>query len=727
MFAGAVAVVAAVPASRAWSSIELSRLILLVTSPFAPSFQPLPTLSATTKVVAADGSVLATLNNGERRQPVTLGDLPSVVPHAVLAAEDANFYKEAAVNPLGIARALVTDVGGNSTQGGSTITQQLAKINYTGSKRSIIRKLNELLYADQLERHYTKDELLIRYLNQVYFGDGAYGIAAAANTFFDVPVSDLTADQAAVLAGKIRNPEPLDPFRNPAATKARRDEVLRAMAVHGWLPAGQLAADVAAPLGAKSPPPQPEVDPLFVDYVKSELATLPALGDTPADRQRAVATGGYTVDTTLDPATVAAAEDATKSYLGSKGDPSDAVVSVQPGNGAIRVFYGGLGAQAGGFDDVVQAHRQPGSSFKPFTYLAALQMGIDPMSVLPTAEPVTFQYIGGNGQQRTWGPVSNAEAAPAPYMTINDGLAYSVNTVFAQLALKVGAAAIVHQAEDAGIPASEIQLAATDNDPSITLGTLGVRPIDMATAYATLAAGGLYAAPYSVTRVYDSHGHLVYQHVPDTHQALDHQQVAVLTDALQNVVKFGTGMAANWDGRPLAGKTGTADNEQDAWFVGFTPQLATAVWVGYLKGEIPMTDVHGIVVYGGTYPAEIFSKVMASATSGDRPLPLDAAPPQTLGGLQPFSALPWPPGVSGTDVVTTTTTLPGFYNTGPTNPTTTTTPASSTTSSSTTSTTGRETTTTKPKPTTTSSTTSTTRPAPTSTTTATTQPAAAGP
>jgi len=609
----------------------LTRALLFLVQPFEPSIAGFAALPATTTVRAADGTVLARLDGPEDSQPVRLGALPPDVPRAVLAAEDAEFYREAAVNPISIVRAASADVTGGGLEGGSTITQQLAKINYLGSRRSLGRKLEEVLYAGELARRYSKDQLLERYLNQVYFGDGAYGISAAARTFFAESPQQLTVDQAATLAGKIRAPEALDPFTRPAAVTARRNQVLTAMAAHGWLPRSELGAALAAPLAARHPPAAaPTVAPEFVDYVRAEAATLPALGPDPAARDRAFATGGYTVDTTLDPAGYRAAVAAARSSLGGPSDPDVAVASVAPGDGAVRILFGGLGYRSGGFDPAIEGAMQAGSAFKPFVYLAALQDGIDPRSVLPAYSPMAVTYRGSRYTVHNYEP--GAAAA-----SIDDALAQSINTVFVQLAAKVGPDNVARAAEAAGLPPS---VEADAGNPSIALGALthGVSPLQMATAYATIAARGVWAAPYSITRIVDRHGRVVYQHAPDARPVLDPAEVAVLTGAMEGVVQHGTGVAAGI-GRPLAGKTGTTDNYTNAWFIGFVPQLSTAVWVGYTQGARPMTDVHGVAVTGGTFPAAIFSSVMGPALAGLPALPLTTASPDTL-ALMPYASVP---------------------------------------------------------------------------------------
>jgi penicillin-binding protein 1A len=600
-------VIAAVPPFRRAAALGISDVILKLASPLAPSIHNFDALPQPTKILAADGSELTELG-AERREPVRLVDLPPQVPKAVLAAEDANFYHHGGFDPTGVIRAMVRSAQGK-TQGGSTITQQLAKINYTGSQRTLFRKLRELEYAVRLEKKYTKDQLLERYLNQVYFGDGAYGIAAASQAFFGIPPEQLTPAQAAMLAGKIESPEGLDPRRNPAAVQARRDQVLRNMHKHGWLPQADLARALAQPLDVVAEGPAADTTqlkaPHFVEYVKREAMGLDAMGGDADSRTQSLLNGGYTIETTLDPKMYDAAVNTVRTTLGGPDDPATAMVSVQPGDGAIRMLFGGLTFDRK-FDIASQGRRQPGSSFKPYVYLAAIRQGVSPRSQLPADSPQTIPYRGGSYT------VNNYEGEGHGQSDLDNALAHSINVVYSRLAVDIGLDNVVQTAEAAGIPHD---LDVDRNNPAIALGGLthGVSPLQQAAAYATFAAKGLYAQPYSITRIKDRSGRVVYTHSPKTKQAFNDKEVGVLNNALMGVVDHGTGTAAASIGRPAAGKTGTTENYGDAWFVGFVPQLATAVWVGDPNGNVPMTHVHGIRVAGGTFPAQMWAGYMRYA------------------------------------------------------------------------------------------------------------------
>jgi penicillin-binding protein 1A len=658
---GLLAVIAAVPPLRAAAANVTARSILFVASPFAPDVGGFERLPETTRVLAADGSVLAELDDGETRDPVRLGELPEHIPHAVLAAEDQHFYEHAGVDLTAVARAIVRNVQGDR-QGASTITQQLAKLNYTGSERTFLRKFREVLYADQLEKRYTKDELLERYLNQVYLGDGAYGIAAAAHAYFGVAPDRLSVAQAATLAGMIRSPESLDPRRHPAAVEDRRNDVIENMVRNGWLSPREGRAAAAEPLAIAPPQDSGMIRkaPHFVRYVQREAMTLDALGGTVEARGKELFTGGYTIETTLVPASYDAAAAAAQARLGAPGDPTEAIVSVAPGDGAIRNLFAGLDPDRK-FDVATQGRRQPGSAFKPFVYLAAIEAGIDPRTPLDGSTPRTFDWKGSPFT------VNNYEGHGGGMISIDDALVDSVNTVYVDLGLHVGPENVVRAAEKAGIPPGIRAL------PAVALGGLsqGVSPLEMAAAYAAFAAKGVYAEPYAIATIKDRDGRVVYSHHAVTDQAFDERAVGNLNRPLQDVVRRGTGGAAAL-GRPVAGKTGTTQNYSNGWFIGYTPELATAVWVGYADADRPMRSVHGRRVTGGSFPAQLFADTMRAALAGVKATPIPTATPESL-SLQPIEPPPpstVAPSTTASTVVTTTTLV---------EPSTTTTPPPSTT------------------------------------------------
>jgi membrane peptidoglycan carboxypeptidase len=645
----ALIVVVAVPPFRRAAATVAGRVVLVAVSPFAPSIRGFDALPQASKVVAADGSVVGRLGH-EEHQPVDLHRLPPHVVHAVLAAEDAHFYEHGGVDLTALARAALTDVRSGQIQGGSTITQQLAKLNYTGSQRTVFRKCREVLYVAKLEQRYSKDELLQRYINQVYFGGSDYGIAAASAHYFGVPPEKLTPAQAATLAGMIHSPGHLDPYVRPNEVVARRNQVLANMQKHHWLDDAAARAAEAAPIGVIPDKPseaQLSKAPHFVQYVGREAATIDELGGTASSRNKQVYTGGYTIETTLDPKALDEVVDATRQTLGAPGDPTTAVASVQPGDGAIRVLFGGLDTNRR-FDVSSQGRRQPGSSFKPYLYLAALEGGIDPRTPLDSASPKTVQCGGA-----PW-TVHNYEGEGGGPITVDDAMARSVNTVFQQLMADVGPSAMQRMAERLGIAPDEL----TPARCAMALGGLpqGVSPLEQAAAYAAFAAKGQYAQPYSIVRIKNRRGEVVYEHQTKTTPAVPAAEAGVVNAALEGVVNDGTGTAAGI-GRPLAGKTGTTENHADAWFIGYVPQLSTAVWVGYPDSLVPMTDVHGIAVSGGTFPARIFARYMKSALAGVDPQDLFTATPDDL-SLHRLDDVPTLPSTSSSSSTSAPSTAP---------------------------------------------------------------------
>jgi penicillin-binding protein 1A len=600
--------------------VGISRAILFTASPLTPYVGALEDLPPTSRVVARDGTLLAELTAGEARIPVAIETLPAHVSRALLAAEDEHFYDHSGVDPEAVFRALWSTARGK-VEGGSTITQQLAKINYTAGERTVLRKLKEVLYASRLEKDYSKTQILERYLNQVYFGAGAYGIEAAARAHFGIPAAELSPAQAALLMGKLRAPEILDPRKRPEAVERRRDQVLRNMAEEGWLPPAALRAALAEPVVlAPSRPAAVVRAPHFVEFVKREARTLPALGSSPKVRSSVIGTAGVTIQTTLDPKVFEATVAAARAQLGTGGDPAVAAASVEPGDGAIRSLFGGLDFAASQFDPSSLGGRQPGSAFKPFVYLAALRQRIDPRSAFDTASGRTISCYGDK-------PVRNFSDSPEPEGSVDadTALARSVNVVFVDLGCRVGVDAVLDAAHDAGIPDS-----ATSAQPAVFLGGLdrGVNALTLAAAYATFASGGMYAEPYAITEVRSAAGEVLYARDGHARRAFAEKEVGVLNAAMTRVVTEGTGRAAAL-GRPAAGKTGTTQGHGDAWFAGYVPQLSTAVWVGY-EPRRPMTDVRGRAVTGGSHPALIFRSLMRQSLRGVPVKPLPTARPDDL-------------------------------------------------------------------------------------------------
>jgi len=629
-------VIAVIPPFRRAATVVTSKIILVVTSPFAPDASGLERFPTGSKVVASDGSDLGTLEQ-EHRNPVMLDQLPPYVPKAILAAEDAGFYSHDGVDPAGIVRAALNMASGSGTQGGSTITQQLAKLNYTAGERTLARKLKEVLYTSKLERTYTKDQLLQRYLNQVYLGDGAYGIEAGAQRTYGIPASQLTPEQAAAMAVRIRSPERLSPRKDPDGVKARRDRVLDTMVAKSWLPKDRADAAKAAPVAAIVLPADAKrgVNQLF-DFLVKEGSKLDVLGKTPDERAARLYSAGLTIELTIDPKAQKAAADAVAKVLPTPEGPTAALASVQPGDGAIRAIIGDSKGRS--FNVASDGRRQPGSSFKPLTYLAAIESKIAPSTTFESKTPQTFTYKGSEFT------VNNAEPGRGGPTNMDDALVESVNVVYAQIVLKAGPEKVVDVAKRLGY--SE-KLAA---EPSIALGGLktGVSPLESAAAYATFANRGVYAEPYVIAKLRDDKNRIVYQHDKKTRDAISREEAGLLTAVLERAVNEGTGKAAKI-GRPMAGKTGTTNDSVDAWFVGYTPQLATAVWVGNPEGSIPVKDARGRPIFGGGPPAQIFAATMTGALQGTKVLPLETATAEQLGFTKEQAAAPLAPPPSTQD------------------------------------------------------------------------------
>ena len=564
----------------------------------------------TSRVLAADGTVLAQLHAEQDREVVALADIPQHLRDAVIAVEDQRFYDHGGVDGRAIVRAVVENAReGRVTQGGSTITQQLAKNVVVGSERTLERKLEEAGVALQLERQFTKDEILERYLNTVYFGNGAYGVQTAAQRYFGVDVGDLTLGESALLAGVLKAPSNYDPYRQPDAARQRRNLVLALMVQQDRVPRAAAAQARAEDLVLEPPEDRAEwVAPYFVDHVLDQLQHDPAfavLGADATERAAALFRGGVTIHTTLDPQWQSAAEDAVSRTLSRRRDPHAAVVAVEPGTGAVRALVGGRDYTAvddpfAQFNLATDGRRQPGSTFKELVLATAIEQGHSLDEMFEAGRRIVIAPRPGEPDPY---PVSNYENHDYGELSLRDATAYSVNVVYAQLMAEVGPEAVVETARAAGITSRLQPLR------SLALGTQEVSPLEMATVQATLAAGGLYHPPRVVDRIEAADGSLIYQRPAlEGEQVIDEAVAYLTTEALRGVVEYGTGVQANIE-RPQAGKTGTTQNGADAWFVGYTPQMAAAVWVGFPEGSVAMEPPRTrIRVEGGNWPSEIFAR-----------------------------------------------------------------------------------------------------------------------
>jgi penicillin-binding protein 1A len=558
--------------------------------------KPLKGTDLTTRVLDRNGKSITDLFADQNRTYVTLKDIPRTLQEAVVATEDQRYYEHPGIDVIGMMRAVWTDLrAGAQVQGGSTITQQYVKQAFVGDERSLRRKVSEAVLAYRLEQEYSKDKILEMYLNTIYFGHGAYGVQTASQTYFGKPVQNLDAAQSAMLAGVIKSPGRYSPYLDPAAAKERRDTVLGQMTEQGYLDAGTYAASVAEPIKTAGLKHGSKIAPYFVEFLKQTL--VERYGED------AVYRGGLTVITTLDLAAQRAAEKAVASTLNRKNDPSAALVAIDPKTGQIRAMVGGRDFATQQYNVAVQGHRQSGSAFKPFVLVSALQDGVSPEATF-TADSARLKIPGG----QTWS-VAGEPGFHGP-MRLREATWHSINPVFARLILKVGADRTMRTARDMGITTKITPV------PAVALGGMaeGVTPLEMASAYGTLADGGTHATPFAVLKVTDKDGTVLFDAKTKSARAIDPAVAYLATDILKGVIAHGTGTAADI-GRPAAGKTGTTQDNCDAWFVGYTPALVASVWVGYPGSKIPMTSVHGIRVTGGSFPARIWAAFMRDALS----------------------------------------------------------------------------------------------------------------
>jgi membrane peptidoglycan carboxypeptidase len=598
------------------------------------AFKRIPAFPERSTIYANDGTtVLAQVYLDENREIVHLGQVSEIAREAVLAAEDDGFYQHGAVNLPSVLRALVANVAaGEVVQRGSTITQQLVKNAVLDDpSQSLSRKWEELAVAMRIEQKYTKDEILELYLNEIYLGNGVYGIGTAAQYYFHVAASKLTLAQGAMLAGMIRAPEDYNPIDHPKAALTRRNFVLDRMAELGDVPAQKVAKIETQPV--KLPPGAGKIStrkpPFFVTYITRQILAnvggeFDSFGNTPKQIEHTLFQGGLKIVTTLDPKWQRDAQTAadqpyavTPSNPGYVQTPDTAIVSVDNATGAIRTMLSGRNYQKDQLE-LATATRQAGSAFKPFTLVAAFEEGIPPGQAYSASSPFCSPAWPSADHC-----VSNAEPGQGGYENLTTATAYSTNVVFAQLALDVGASKIASVAHDMGIT-SDLTVV-----PSITLGTSDVSPLEMASAYQTLANKGKHCAPFAVARVEETTptngtNGLLYRHHPDCRQVVDPAIAAQVTSMLQGVVTLpgATGTAAAI-GRPVAGKTGTTQEYSNAWFVGYTPQVSTAVWVGFPGNADPLDRYFGQSVFGGTLAAPIWSDYMSRVMAG---MPVESFP-----------------------------------------------------------------------------------------------------
>ena len=588
-----------------WGLIAVGGLIAWHASQLPPIDKlAVPKRPPNIAIMGDDGRRLA--NRGDTGgAAVSLRDLPAYLPKAFIAIEDRRFYHHWGIDPVGVTRALVRNMSGRGPmQGGSTLTQQLAKNLFLTQERTMARKVQEAILALWLERKFSKDQILELYLNRVYFGSGAYGVEAAARKYFGHGARETTLPEAAMLAGLMKAPTKLAPNRHPAAAVDRASQVITAMAQEGMITDRMAALAIMQP-ATVSRETAGSIN-YAADYVMDVLdETVGAIDED------------IVVTTTLSADKQAAAEKALTEELDKSGKryavAQGALVSMDP-NGQIKALVGGRNYAESQFNRAVSARRQPGSSFKPFVYLTALERGLTPETIRDDA-PINI---------RGWQP-ENASQDYQGQVTLTRALAMSLNTVAVRLGLEVGPKAVAATAHRLGI-ASDLQ-----PNASIALGTSEVTPLELVSAYAPFANGGIRVQPHIITRVRTADGKLLYQRKGASFgRVIEFDHVGMMNAMLQETLIIGTGKHAELPGWQAAGKTGTSQDHRDAWFVGYTSQLVTGVWLGN-DDNSPTRKTSG-----GNLPVNIWSKYMRAALLGAAPTPLPGLAP----GADPTGILP---------------------------------------------------------------------------------------
>jgi penicillin-binding protein 1A len=576
-----------------WGVVALCGLFAFYASQLPPIDQlAVPKRPPDIQILGVDGSVLA--DRGDTGgAAVRLGDLPPYLPKAFVAIEDRRFYYHFGVDPVGIARAAVRNLGGGAMQGGSTLTQQLAKNLFLTQERTISRKFQEAILALWLERKYSKDQILELYLNRVYFGSGAYGVQAAARKYFGCDAKDVTLSEAALLAGLMKSPSKLAPNRNLKGANERAAQVITAMAEQGYVTQAMAKVALGNPAQVANTKGAGSVN-YAADYV------MDALDDTVGAIDQDIV-----VMTTLDPKLQASAERALTGELDAKGAKFDvdqgALVALDP-DGGVKALVGGRNYAESQFNRAIAAKRQPGSSFKPFVYLAALEHGARPDDT----------RIDGPISVKGWSPENYSREYFGP-VTLTRALSFSLNTVAVRLGLEVGPKTVVRTAHRLGI------LSDLEPNASIALGTSEVTPMEMVAAYSAFANGGIGVKPYAILTVRTANGRLLYRRHPYNYgRVIEPRFVAMMNAMMVETLTVGTAKKADLPGWQAAGKTGTSQDWRDAWFVGYTSHLVAGVWLGNDDGTATKK------VSGGNLPVEIWSRFMKEAHAGVPPagLPL---------------------------------------------------------------------------------------------------------
>ncbi len=553
--------------------------------------------SASSQIYDINGNEIANIHAAENRVPVKLSQVPKELQDAFVAVEDARFYEHSGIDPRGILRALWANISdGSVAEGGSTITQQLAKNAYLTQERTLKRKVQEMFLALQLERQYTKQEILEYYLNQIYFGQGAYGVQAAAKTYFDKNVSELDLNECALLAGIPKSPNYYSPFNNLAAAQARKAIVLDQMSKYHYIDsatANRLKTEELKLVKPKGP--ETNSASYFIDYV---IQTL--IDRYTAD---AVYKDGLKIYTTIDMEMQKAAETAMLDLPSFEKDengieqPQGALVAIDPHTGQIKAMVGGRGTDQ--FNRATMAERQPGSAFKPFVFIAALESKFTPSTIIEDSPVVIGDWEPENYNRDYNGKVTLRRVAEL-----------SLNVPTVKIAQKIGIDKPIYYAQEMGISTFVLTGPRNDRNLATSLGgiTKGVTPLELTSAYGTFANKGVHVEPIAILKILDRNGKIIEQAKMKQRNVVSESSAAELTSMLQGVIQRGTGTGANI-GRPAAGKTGTTSDYLDAWFVGYTPDLVAGVWVGCDDN----TDLGGMT--GGNLPATIWHDFMIKAVA----------------------------------------------------------------------------------------------------------------
>ena len=589
-------------------------------------------LAATSLVFDAGGGYLGQLKGEINRKPVQLKYISDKAVKAVLAVEDSDFYKHNGVNARAITRALLRNVAaGGVQQGGSTITQQLVKLSVLddASRDFLNRKVPEAVLALRLEEKMTKDEILEAYLNTVYFGGGAYGIQAAAETYFNKFSGDLDWPESALLASMINNPNRNDPTINPERAIQQRSLALRRLADTKYITEEQKAEFELVKLPDRRYEPVAPRDKLedgyFLEEVKQSLLNESALGKTFDERRDALFTGGLRIYTTIDPKAQFAAAAAIRNNLPADDrDFTAALAAIEPGTGAVRAMVGGPGFDRLEFNIATSKGRQTGSSFKPFVLAAAMEQGFVPQDTLDGTGPCVFD---NKGSPEPIYVAENFNGDPGGFGSIQQLTLKSSNCGYLRLGQAVGIPNVIATAKALGLQAT------LQNVLSLPLGVVDVTPLDMAAAYNAFANDGKRAEPFYVSRVEDRSGKVLFEHKPQITRGVSTQTAREVTQILEANVQGGTGTRARLGDQPAAGKTGTTSDFTDAWFVGYTPYLTTAVWMGNASAPVEMRGVGGLSsVTGGTFPAQMWGAFNTDYHQGKPVKEFPAPNPPARGG-----------------------------------------------------------------------------------------------